>query len=214
MALKNPARALSLGVIALSVLALGASPTSRADKTAQKMLKMQDALKKGQQQIDSLISTLNALASAQGKDLVTQYKKFSDQVHTLDSTAKKVRSQADKAASQREEYMKAWQKDQDKIQNEQLKAASEARRSQLKPVIDQIKDATSSGKDHFTPLLQNLKDLDLYLGNNLTDQGLAAAHDLIAQCNQSAAFVKDDVEKANAALEQLAALVTPGGAKK
>jgi hypothetical protein len=134
-------------------------------------------------------------------------------VGTLDSTAKKVRSQADKAADQREEYMKAWQKDQDKIQNEQLKAASEARRNQLKPVIEQIKNSLASGKDHFTPMMQNLKDLDLFLGNNLTEGGLAQAHDLIAQCNQSAAFVKEDIDRANAALHELAGLVAPGGAK-
>lgn len=194
--------------------AMGASPTSRSDKTAKNMLKMQDALKKGESQLDSIIASLNGLSSAQGKDLVDRYTDFSKQVEKLDSTAKEVESKAKKAKSQREDYLEAWKKDQNKIQNEQLKTASEARRTELEPLLQQISDGLTSGKENFVPLLQNLKDLSLFLGNDLSEHGLTTAQPLISECNKSAALVKEDVDKANEGLASLAARISPAGASK
>jgi chromosome segregation ATPase len=201
-------------MLALVSPALGASPTSRADKTAQNMLKMQNALKAGESQIDSIITSLNGLSSAQGSDLVSRYNDFSKQVEKLDSTAKQVRKRAEKAKSEREDYLKAWQKDQNKIQNEQLKAASEAKRTELEPLLQQISESLTSGNKNFTPLLQNLKDLSLFLGNDLSERGLTTAQPMISDCNKSAELVKEDVDRANEALANLAARITPGGASK
>ena len=205
---------LTILLLALVSPALGATATSRADKTAQKMLKMETALKNGEAQIDSIIASLNSLSSAQGSELVSQYTKFSKQVEELDSTAKKVKSKAEKAKAQREDYLKAWQKDQKKIQNEQLKAASQARREALEPMLKQISEGLTSAKENFTPFLQNLKDLSLFLGNDLSDHGLATAQPLISDCNKSAELVKQDVDKANEGLHNLATAITPGGKAK
>jgi chromosome segregation ATPase len=201
-------------VLALVTPAMGASATSRADKTAQNMLKMEKALTDGEAQIDSIIKSLNSLSSAQSKDLVSQYTQFSKQVENLDSTAKDVKKRAEKAKSQREDYLKAWKKDQGKIQNEQLRNASEARRAELEPLLQQIGDSLKSASENFDPMLQNLKDLSLFLGNDLSEHGLTAAQPLISDCNKSAALVKDDVDKANDGLRNLAARITPGGTAK
>ncbi|MCI0659050.1 MAG: DUF2959 family protein, partial [Acidobacteria bacterium] len=123
-------------------------------------------------------------------------------------------SKAEKAKSQREDYLKAWKKDQDKIQNEQLKQASEARRAELEPLIKQISEGLTSASKNFTPLLQNLNDLNLFLGNDLSAHGFTTAQPLIAECNKSAEIVKEDVEKANEGLRNLAARITPGGTSK
>ena len=200
--------------LTLAAPAMGASPTSRADKTAKNMLKMEDALKAGAAQMDSIIASLNSLSSAQGSELVSSYNKYSKQVEELNSTAKKVKSKAEKAKAQREDYLKAWKKDQDKIQNEQLKQASESRRAELEPLIKQISEGLTSASQNFTPLLQNLNDLNLFLGNDLSAHGFASAQDLISQCNKSAEVVKQDVEKANEGLRNLAASITPGGTTK
>ena len=200
--------------LTLAAPALGASPTSRADKTAKNMLKMENALKQGEAQLDSIIASLNSLSSAQGSELVSSYNKFSKQVEEMNSTAKKVKSKAEKAKAQREDYLKAWKKDQGKIQNEQLQQASVARRAELEPFIKQISEGLTSASQNFTPLLQNLNDLNLFLGNDLSTHGFASAQELISQCNQSTELVKQDVEKANEGLRNLAASITPGGAAK
>jgi seryl-tRNA synthetase len=201
-------------ILALASPATGASPTSRADKTAKNMLKMESALTQGAAQLDSIIASLNSLSTAQGGDLVSAYNKFSKQVEEMNSTAKKVKSKAEKAKAQREDYLKAWKKDQNKIQNEQLKQASESRRAELEPFIKQISEGLTSASQNFTPLLQNLNDLNLFLGNDLSTHGFASAQDLISECNQSTELVKQDVEKANQGLRNLAASITPGGTAK
>ena len=200
--------------LTLAAPAMGASPTSRADKTAKNMLKMENALKQGIAQLDSIIASLNSLSTAQGSDLVSHYTEFSKQVEEMNSTAKKVKSKAEKAKAQREDYLKAWKKDQGKIQNEQLKQASESRRAELEPFIKQISEGLTSASQNFTPLLQNLNDLNLFLGNDLSTHGFASAQELISECNKSTEIVKQDVEKANEGLRNLAASITPGGTTK
>jgi len=214
--MKSVARCGATMAIALTLTApaMGASPTSRADKTAKNMLKMEDALKQGEAKLDSIIASLNSLSSAQGSDLVSRYTKYSKQVEEMNSTAKKVKSKAEKAKAQREEYLKAWKKESGKIQNEQLKQASESRRAELEPLIKQISEGLTSASENFTPLLQNLNDLNLFLGNDLSAHGLTTAQDLISQCNKSTEIVKQDVEKANEGLRNLAAAITPGGTAK
>jgi DUF2959 family protein len=201
-------------LMALGTPASAASPTSRADKTAKKLLKMDEALKQGEAQLDSIMKSLNSLSSAQGADLVSKYESYSKQVDKISTTAEEVKKKSSQAKSQREDYLEAWRKDQSKIQNEQLKASSEARRKELEPIIQQIGDSLASASANFTPLLQNLNDLKLFLGNNLSAPGVSSAQDLITKCNESTSLVKGDVDKASVAIQQLAASVTPGGASK
>jgi len=201
-------------VVAVSVPAMAASPSSRADKAAEGMLKLDETLKEGQGQLDAATNSLNALTGAQGSDLVKKYKEFSKQVAKTESMGKTVRSKSKDAASKREQYLKAWEQDQGKIQNEQLKAAAEARRQELLPTIDQVKTSLASAGESFGPFMQNLKDLDLFLGNDLSQAGLTAAADLIGKCNGSAAKVKTDLDQASEGMRALHARITPGGAQK
>src|SRR5262245_61955557 len=91
--------------------ALAASAPDAADKVAQKMLELTQAIDGGKAQIDSVMNALNSLTS-EGGDLKTKYDAFSKEVAKTESMGKKVKSQAEKARSQRDQYMAKWQKSQ------------------------------------------------------------------------------------------------------
>jgi hypothetical protein len=189
-----------------------AAPMSGAEKAAEAMLKVDTMLQKATAQMDAVIASLNGLGAAQGSDLVAKFKEYSKQVDTLDKLQKSVAKEGEAAAKQREQYLADWQKAQDKIQSPDLKAAAEARRSELLPAIEELKANLATAREHFNPMMQNLKDLQLFLGADLTAGGLAAAQPLIAKCSEASTVVKSDIESGTAALRNLSARIKPGGA--
>ncbi|MCI0410657.1 MAG: DUF2959 family protein [Acidobacteria bacterium] len=199
-------------MLALPLSLVGAAAPEQAEKVAQKMLDFDKALTQASTQIDATLGSMNALSTASGSDLNSKYKDFTSQVKKLQSMADKAKSQSAKAAQQREEYLKQWQASQQKIQNPQLQAASEARRNELMPKIEAIKTSLGSAKETFTPFMQDLNDLILYLGNNLSAGGMTGAQPLMEKCNTDGAAVKTDIASGQAAIKDLANSISPSAA--
>jgi len=191
-------------------LSLAADPKA-AEKVAQGMLKFDEAIKTANTQIDATLNAMNALAKPDA-NLVDGYKAFTKEVDNLGKVAEKAKANSQKAAAQRDQYLKQWQASQESIQNAQLKAASEARRAELGPKIEALKGSLSSAATTFGPFHQDLKDLTVFLGNSLNPATVAAASDLMTKCNTDGASVKADLGKASAAVQELAGSIKPGGA--
>jgi chromosome segregation ATPase len=201
-------------LLAVPALVLAAAAPDKAEKVAQKMLGLDKAIQQGAAQIDKTLASLNALAQPEG-DLTAKYKDFSKNVDTLDKMSQKAKSNAEAAAKDRDAYIAQWKASQDKIQNPELKAASEARRGELQPKIEAIKTSLSAARDTFTPFMQDLKDLRTFLANQLNPGGIAAAQSLITKCNESGEKVKADLSQGSTAVKDLAGSIAPGaGAKK
>ena len=210
----HPALILALAfILAMPAAALAAAP-DKAEKAAAKMLNFGKSLETAGTQIETTLAAMNALAEAKGEDLAAKFKTFSKEVDTLDKMAAKAKSNAEAAASQREAYLAQWKETAEKIQNQELKAAAEARRGELQPKIDEIKSALTSARETFTPFMQDLKDLTLFLGNSLNPSGVASAATLMTKCNESGAKVKSDIDRGVAGVRDLAASIQPGGVAK
>ncbi len=190
-------------------LSLAADPKA-AEKVAQGMLKFDESIKTATTQLDATLNAMNALAKPDA-NLVEAYKTFAKEVDNLGKVAQKAKDNSQKAAAQRDEYLKQWQASQAGIQNAQLKAASEARRAELGPKIEALKTSLSSAATTFAPFHQDLKDLTVFLGNSLNASTVASANDLMTKCNTDGASVKADLGKASAAVQDLAGSIKPGG---
>ena len=201
--------ALAVLVLAVPALAGAAANPKAAEKVAQGMLKFDQSIAQGSTQIETTLTAMNALTQP-GADLVDAYKNFTKQVDTLGKMADKAKSNSEKAAQQRDDYLKQWQESQAGIQNAQLKAASEARRAELQPKIEALKGSLSSAATTFKPFHQDLKDLTVFLANALNPAGIASASELMTKCNTDGASVKADLAKASAAVKDLAASIQPG----
>lgn len=205
--------AFALAAIVLAATpALAASAPDAADKIASKMLGMTQATDAMKAQIDSVLNSLNSL-TGEGGDLVAKYEAFGKEIDKTESMYKKAKSQGQKARSQRDSYLKKWESSKGKIQNEELKKASESRKAELMPIIDKLKESASGAEQTFLPFLQDLKDINLFLGNNLTPAGISSVKEtLVPKCTTDGATVKGKLDDAAAALKDLAAKIQPGKA--
>jgi hypothetical protein len=200
--------------VLMAIPVLGAAAPNQAEKVAAKMVDFDEALSATAAQIDATLASMNALSGASGNDLASKYKEFSGNVKKLNSMADKAKSRAQQSAQQREDYLKQWQASQDKIQNAELKAASEARRNELMPKIEAIKTSLGAARDTFGPFTQDLNDLVLYLGNNLTPEGITGAASMMQKCTTDGEKVKSDIAAGQTSVKDLAASISPGGVAK
>ena len=198
-------------MLAIALFVMGAAAPNQAEKVASKMLDFDKALTEASTQIDTTLASMNAIAGASGSDMASKYKDFTGQVKKLQSMADAAKSRSEQATAQREEYLKQWQASQEKIQNPELKAASEARKAELQPKIEAIKTALTSAKETFGPFMQNLNDLVAYLGNNLSAGGMTGAQPLMEKCNTDGATVKTDIASGQTAIKDRASSISPGG---
>ena len=62
--------------------------------------------------------------------------------------------------------------------------------------------------------MQDLKDLRMFLANQLNPSGIAAAAELIAKSNANGEKLKSDLANGSTAVKDLAGSIQPGGATK
>src|SRR5690348_14847947 len=76
-----------------------------------------DRISQGSAKIDATLASLNDLVNNPG-DLVTQFKKYSSSVSSLESSAKDVQSKVAAMRAKGNDYFKAWDQQTAQIQNE------------------------------------------------------------------------------------------------
>jgi chromosome segregation ATPase len=192
----------------IPVLASAAAP-DKAEKVAQGLLKFDQSIATAKTQLNTTIASMNALK--EGGDLTAKYKTFTKDVGNLDKMSQTAKTNAQKAAQTRDQYIEEWKKSQEAIANPQLKASSEARRAELQPKIEEIKTSLGAARDTFTPLLQDLKDLTVFLANQLNQGGIASAADIMAKATADSEKVKANLDKGSAAVKDLATSIAPAG---
>jgi septal ring factor EnvC (AmiA/AmiB activator) len=203
----------ALMILALPVAAMAAAAPDKAEKVAAKMLDLDKAITTISTQLDVTLNSMNALAEPNG-DLTAKYKAFTDNTAKLDKMAAKAKSTSQTAASQREEYLKQMQAAAAEIQNPDLKANLEKRKAELSPKIEQIKTSLGSARDIYGPFMQDLKDLSLFLGNQLNANGVASASTLMAKCTTDGGKMKAELASASEGVKSLAAAIQPGAPAK
>ena len=71
-----------------------------------------------------------------------------------------------------------------------------------------------SDRDEFRAWLANLKDLQKYLGQDLTISGIDAARELITKSKQEGALVQQTLDTVITELNAVVAAITPAKVKK
>ncbi len=204
---------IALMVLALPAAAMAAAAPDKAEKVAAKMLDLDKAITTISTQLDATLNSMNGM-SAEGGDLTAKYKAFTDNMAKLDKMAASAKSASAKATAQRDEYLKQMQAAAAEIQNPDLKANLEKRKAELSPKIEQIKTSLTSARDTYGPFMQDLKDLSLFLGNQLNAAGVQSASTLMAKCTTDGGKMKTDLASASEGVKSLAAAIQPGAPAK
>ena len=204
-------------VAALAVLAGCASHNyDQGTATADGLQVSADKVAAADGQLDATLAALNDLVNNPQPDLRPQYKKFSDSVDDLGSLAKNVKSSVAAMRKDSKAFFAAWNEQLATIKNEDIRSRSAARQQEVSDELMNVKRSYAEVEIAFTPFMSDLRDIQKYLGTDLTPAGVAAMKDTTAKTNATGATLKQAVGKLAADFKALGlamSAVAPAPAK-
>lgn len=201
-------------VLAMGLM-VGCSSGSKSTQSVKSTQKTADSLgtvvkeiDKGIEQIDKTATAMNALVNTPA-DLPKQFSAYTSEVNKLESMAKKVAERNQAFRARAEEYIKKWEADAATIKSEDIRKISDERRAAVRERFEALKADTAEGREAFTPLMEELRDIEMYLSNDLTTGGVAACKSIADKANANAVQVKQALVKINAELAKIQAEISP-----
>jgi len=179
-----------------------------ADKTGESIAEYRNEVLNGKKAIDATIISLDAVAASATTDPRSAFEKYTKDVANLESTAGKIRKRGQDMKAQGDAYFAEWQKQLAEVKNPDIQKLASERQAKLKESFDNIRNVAEPLKNQFDPWMSDLKDLQKYLGNDLTINGVDAAKDLFKKTRAQGADVQKSMDALVAELNTVAATIT------
>jgi len=200
--MKSPLKPIQLAVClaaCTTALLLGAGCASSAydkgNKTAQDIQTAANRIAALPGMVDKTLASLDELVNKPQPDLRPQFKQFSSNLSEVDSAAKEVGAARRSMGEKSKEFFAEWDAQLAKINNEDIKARSQARKAEVSQKLDAIKRSYTEAETAFRPFMSNLQDIQKYLSVDLTTGGLAAIKETVTKANTNAVALKDSATK-------------------
>ena len=185
---------------------------NKAAGTATALNESANLVAKGGQQIDQALAALNDLLTNSQPDLRGQFKAFDNSVNDLGAAAKDVDAKDEAMQAQGAAYFDQWDKDLAGIRNEDIRTRSEARKTEVTAKFTHMSAQYAETKAAFKPFMSDLRDVQKFLGTDLTTAGLAAIKDPAAKANQDAVPLKESMVKLSGEFAELGVSLSPSTA--
>jgi Protein of unknown function (DUF2959) len=203
---------LAASTMAAAALMTGCGSTSgykQADKTGAGIAEFRDEIINGKKCIDATMKSLDSIAASATTDPRKAFEQYSKSVANLESSAAKIKKRAQDMRQQGQAYFQQWQQEITQVSNPEIRKLAEERKAKLQETFDSIRKYTEPLKAQFDPWMADLKDLQKYLGNDLTIAGVDAAKGLFAKTRADGAEVQKSMDGVVAELNTISAALTP-----
>lgn len=194
--------------------ATAASGYKQADKTGQGIAEFRDEIVKGKNAIDATMKSLGDIAANADTNPRKAYEQYAKDVAKLEDTAEKIGKRAQAMREKGQAYFKQWEKELAEVSNPEIRALAEQRKVKLQETFGNIRKYTEPLKAQFQPWMSDLKDLQKYLGQDLTIGGVDAAKDLFLKTTNAGLEVQKSMDALVAELNTVAATITPAKKEK
>jgi hypothetical protein len=185
----------------------------QADKTGASIAEFRTEILNGKKAIDDTMTALGAVETSAATDPRKAYEQFSKSVDTLDSTANTIKKRAQDMREQGKAYFGKWEQELAQVKNPEIQDLAKQRKAKLQETFDNIKTVAEPLKAQFDPWMSDLKDLQKYLGNDLTINGIDAAKPLFTKTHASGSEVQKSMDALVAELNTISATITAAKAQ-
>jgi hypothetical protein len=208
---------LLIALVAGATLFSGCGTTSgykQADKTGAGIAEFREEIVKGKTAIDATMKSLGDIAATANTNPRKAFEQYTKDVNNLESTAATIRKRAQSMKEQGQTYFKQWEQELATVSNPDIRKLAEQRKAKLQETFESIRKYSEPLKAQFDPWMSNLKDLQKYLGNDLTVSGVDAAKSLFTKTTEEGLDVQKSMDALLAELNTVAATITPANVAK
>jgi hypothetical protein len=185
----------------------------RSEKATTTMSSVENNMHQAVAQIDVTSASLqNLVVAGAAPDLKTSFEIYSDNVKKMDDIGKTLIKDINEMSAQGNEYFEEWRKQGDVYTNPQIAKLSEERRVALRQTFSEIAEADVGVKGSLNQYLSDVKQIQTYLSNDLTPQGIAAIRPIAERTISEGNSLKNSFNPVQVAIDRAQAQMSAGGA--
>lgn len=175
----------------------------RSVKTSNSIQEVDDEIGKMAVQLDKTSASLDALLQSGPADLKKSFETYSDNVVKVEKAGNRVLERMEEMKSQSKEYFAEWEKQGSDYANPRIRELSEERRLKLAGTYAKVPAAAAGIKVTYLAYLANLKEIEIFLSNDLTPQGVASITPVVNNTANDLEALKTSMQPVMAALTEI-----------
>jgi DNA repair exonuclease SbcCD ATPase subunit len=203
---------LAITTLAATLLMTGCKSSSgykQADKTGAGIAEFRTEIVNAKTAVDGTIKALDQVAMSANTDPRPAFEAFSKEVKNLESVAAKAQKRGQEMKANGDAYFANWEQQLSQVKDEDVRKLANERKAKLQQSFAKIREYTQPLKDQFDPWMSSLKDLQAYLSQDLTVNGVDAAKKLFAKAKSDGTKVQKSMDSLIEELNTLSATLTP-----
>ena len=183
----------------------------RATKTTNLMQTVEADYRQASSQIDITRASLEDLIKPTQTDVKKAQGVYTDNVVKMEKLGKRLETHTDNMRTRGNDYFMEWESS---YTNPEIRELSERRRIEMREVYAKIPEASIGVKGALKSYLTDIREIQKYLANDLTPQGIAAINPIAQRALADGENVKETIKPVLSAIDQVKFEMTRGGAVK
>jgi len=201
------------GLVVAVVAMAGCSSTGiqRSEKASTTMQTMDNDIRLVLNQLDATGASLDELTKPGQSDVKKAFVSCTDDISKIEKMEKRFAVHADEMKARGKDYFDEWRKEGDNFKNPQIRELSEKRRAALGEIYDRIAEQSIGVKQPFKAYVSDVKDIQVYLSNDLTSKGVDAIAPISRKAVDDGTILKSALRNLQTAIEQARAEMSHAG---
>lgn len=208
MKIRNHSLVFSAMLIIGAAACLGGCATTGMDrsvKTSNSIQEVDNEIGKMVIQLDKTSASLNTLIKPGQPEVKKSFETYSNELGRLEHEGNRVIKRMEEMKSQSKEYFAEWEKQGIAYANPRIRELSEERRLKLAETYAKVPAAGAGIKVAYLAYLSDLKEIQVYLSNDLTPQGVESITPVANNTTNDLEALKTSLQPVIAALEEIKA---------
>jgi len=207
----NKIHSLVGGVILAALLMAGCVSNSydKGAATAAALQNSANAVSETSARVNDVLAALNSLTFKPQGDLRMQFDAFKTAAGKLNLATGKLDSTVLDMRIRAANYFANWTNELATIQSDEIHQRSSARKDEVIGKLSKVDASYQGVKDAFRPFVSDVKDIQTYLGTDLTVGGLDTIKDIVARTKTDAVPLRDAVKKLQSDFSDLSTALSP-----
>jgi hypothetical protein len=159
--------------------------------------------------VNGVLGSLNNLTFKSAGDLRNQYDALVSASKDLDSSIANLDSKVVSLRATAADYLNNWTNQMAAIQSEELRKRSSERKDEVSGKISDVETSYQGVTNSLAPFTSDVKDIQTYLGTDLTPTGLNTIKDIVSKTKVDAVPLRDSIKKLQGSFDSLSASLSP-----
>jgi hypothetical protein len=168
-----------------------------------------NAVAESSSKVNDVLASLNNLTFKSAGDLRVQYDAFTTAVKNLGKANENLDAKVIQLRVASADFAENWSNQMTTIQNPDLRTRSAGRMDEVTAQLKNVDASYEGVKNSFKPFTSDLKDIQTYLGTDLTAGGIANIKDVVAKTKVDAVPLRDSIKQLQASFHNLGAALSP-----